>query len=149
MIEYLTEISPWHWTALGISLLVLEALGSGGFLIGAAISAFVTAISLLLFPEQDWKYQLSLFSALAVTFTIIYLKRFKNFNEKTDQPNLNDRTSQFIGQHFTLQEDIVNGKGRIQIGDTFWKIHCDSELSTGTNIKVIDNEGMTLIVKET
>jgi len=148
MIEYLTDISPWHWAALAIALLILEALGTGGFLIGAAVSALVTAASLILFPEQDWKYQLTLFSLLAVTFTVIYLNKFKNFNEKTDQPNLNDRTSQFIGQQFTLQEDIVNGKGRIQINDTFWKIHCDSELTTGTNIKVINTDGMTLIVKE-
>lgn len=147
MIEWLTDISSWHWTALGIVLLAIEALGTGGFLIGAAASAFITAISMLIFPEQDWKYQLTLFSLMAVVFTVVYLKKFKTFNEETDQPNLNDRASQFVGRQFTLKNDIVNGQGKIQVGDTFWKVRCDSDLSSGTKIEVVQHDGMTLIIK--
>ena len=146
MIEWLSEITAWHWSALGLGMLALEALGIGGFLIGAALSAFFTALSLLFFPELNWKIQLSLFSLLAVVFTIVYWIRFRNFNEKTDQPMLNDRPSQFVGKRYTLKENTVNREGKLQIGDTLWKIRSDKDLTTGTEVEVIKTDGMTLLI---
>jgi inner membrane protein len=147
MIEWLTDISAWHWSALGIGMLVLEALGVGGFLIGAALSAFTTALSLVFFPELGWKIQLTMFSSLSVVFTLVYWVKFRNFNEKTDQPTLNDRASQFVGKHYTLQEGTKNREGKLKIGDTLWKIRSDKDLLTGTEVEVINTEGMTFLVK--
>jgi len=147
MIEWLTEISAWHWGALGIALLALEALGTGGFLIGAALSAFTTALVLALFPELSWKIYLTLFSLLAVVFTLVYWVKFRAFNEKTDRPMLNDRASHFIGKRYTLQEATANHTGKLQIGDTLWKIHCDIDLPANTEVEVTKTEGMTLWIR--
>jgi len=144
MIEWLTDISAWHWFALGIALLAVEALGTGGFLIGAALSAFATALVLVIFPELSWKIYLTLFSLLSVVFTLVYWLKFRRFNEKTDQPLLNDRASQLIGRHYTLQEDMKNHAGKLQIGDSLWKIRCDKDLLANTKVEVIKTEGMTL-----
>ena len=149
MIEWLTNISAWHWSALGIGLLILEALGTGGFLIGAALSAFVTALTFIMMPELSWRTQLSLFSLLSVIFTVVYWFKFRNFNEKTDQPMLNDRASHFIGKQYTLQEAIINNQGRLKIGDTLWKLHCDQDLPANTDIEVTKTDGMALWVSAT
>jgi len=145
--NWLNEISAWHWASLGIILLILEILGTAGFLIGSAIAAFLMAAIIGIAPELDWKWQLAIFSSAAIAFSVIYLKRFANFNENSDQPNLNNRAAQHIGKRYTLNEAIVNGQGRIQVGDTFWKIHCDEDLEASTQIEVTGIDGMNLIVK--
>jgi inner membrane protein len=145
--QWLTEISAWHWASLGIILLIMEILGTAGFLIGSAIAAFLMAAIISIAPDMNWKWQLAIFSSTAIIFSIIYLKRFANFNENSDQPNLNNRAAQLIGKRYTLNEAIVNGQGRIQVGDTFWKISCDDELQESTSIEVTGIDGMTLIIK--
>jgi len=145
--EWLNEISSWHWASLAIILLVLEVLGSAGFLIGSAIAAFLMAAIMAITPDMNWKWQLTIFSTSAVIFSLIYLKRFANFNDKTDQPNLNNRAAQLIGKRYTLKEAIVNGQGRIQISDTFWKVSCDKDLVATTQVEVTGVDSMTLIVK--
>ena len=145
--QWLSEISAWHWASLGIILLIMEILGTAGFLIGSAIAAFLMAAVISIAPDLNWKWQLAIFSSTAITFSIIYLKRFANFNEDSDQPNLNNRAAQHIGKRYTLNEAIVNGHGRIQVGDTFWKVSCDEELQSSTSIEVTGIDGMTLVVK--
>lgn len=145
--EWLTQISAWHWASLAVVLLVLETLGTGGFLIGSSIAAFLMSAIIIISPNMDWKWQLAIFSTSAIVFSLIYLKRFAHFNENTDQPNLNNRAAQHIGKRYTLSEAIVNGQGRIQVGDTFWKITCDDDLAASTKIEVTDADSMTLMVK--
>jgi len=145
--DWLADISAWHWASLGVILLVLEILGTAGFLIGTAIAAFLMSVIISIFPDMDWKWQLAIFSTSAAIFSIIYLKRFANFNENTDQPNLNNRAAQHIGKRYTLNKAIVNGEGRIQVGDTFWKISCENDLQASTQIEVTGIDSMTLIVK--
>lgn len=145
--EWLNEISAWHWASLAIILLVMEILGTAGFLIGSAIAALLMSAIVAISPDINWKWQLAIFSTSAVIFSLIYLKRFANFNETTDQPNLNNRAAQLIGKRYTLKEDIVNGQGRIQISDTFWKISCDDDLEAPIQIEVIAVDSMTLCVK--
>lgn len=145
--EWLNEISAWHWASLAIILLVLEILGTAGFLIGSAVAAFLMAAIVAISPDMNWKWQLAIFSTSAVIFSLIYLKRFANFNENTDQPNLNNRAAQLIGKRYTLNEAIVNGQGRIQISDTFWKVSCEHDLEATTQVEVTDFDSMTLIVK--
>jgi len=145
--QWLTEISAWHWASLGIILLIMEMLGTAGFLIGSAIAAFLMAAVISIVPDLNWKWQLAIFSSTAIIFSVIYLKRFASFNEKSDQPNLNNRAAQHIGKRYTLNEAIVNGQGRIQVGDTFWKVTCDQDLEASTQVEVTDINGMDLIVK--
>ena len=71
--QWLTEISAWHWASLGIILLIMEILGTAGFLIGSAIAAFLMAAIISIAPDLNWKWQLAIFSSTAITFSIIYL----------------------------------------------------------------------------
>ena len=144
--QWLTEISPWHWASLGVLLLISEILGAAGFLIGSAIAAFLMSAIMIFAPELDWKWQLVVFSSTAVVFSFIYLKRFSSFNEETDQPALNKRAAMHIGKKVSLLEATANGMSKVQIGDTRWKVQCDKELEAGAVVNITAADGMTLIV---
>ena len=146
--QWLTEISPWHWASLGVLLLISEILGAAGFLIGSSIAAFLMSAILVFAPELDWKWQLTIFASSAIIFSVIYMKRFASFNEATDQPTLNKRAALHIGKKVSLKEDTLNGMGRVQIGDTFWKVRCDKDTKTGELVTITDADGMTLIAKK-
>ncbi|WP_324752108.1 NfeD family protein (plasmid) [Escherichia coli] len=52
------------------------------------------------------------------------------------------------GKEFTLSDDIVNGKGQLLIGDTFWPVETlhDENYPAGTRVIVTDMQGITLKV---
>lgn len=60
---------------------------------------------------------------------------------------LNQRNEQLIGQTTILQEALVSGSGRVNLGDTTWAVRCNEDLPAGTKIVVIDVEGIILVVE--
>jgi membrane protein implicated in regulation of membrane protease activity len=64
----------------------------------------------------------------------------------TDEPALNRRAEQYVGQSFTLKEPIVNGEGKIKVDDSTWKI-TGTDIDAGATVRVIAVEGSTLIVE--
>lgn len=145
--DFLNNIQPWVWLVIGLALLSLEALGTAGFILGSALSAIVVSVILWIFPELSWPAQLLFFASGSFLLTLAYWKFFFRVNEQTDQPKLNNRLALLVGQHITIAEDIPTGIGRIQIGDTFWKIKVETPLSSGQVVKVVSYEGLMLIVQ--
>ena len=148
LLELIRNLEDWHWFVFGMMLMVLEVAGAGGFLIGMAVAAFAMAGLMFLAPELPWPWQIGLFALLSVGLTVLYIKVFKNFNQATDAPLINDRGAQLVGQFITLTEPINNGEGSVQVGDTRWRVKCEGNLPIGEIVQVADSEGMTLILAE-
>ena len=140
------ELQPWHWFVLGLCLLIIEIFVPAGFFIGISVASILMALLSLAIDDLNWEWQLMLFAIFAVVFTVLYLRVFKRFNQKTDSPKLNDRAAQLIGLQLTLEESI-SGQGHIQIGDTRWTLQCEGSIDAGTNVRVVDRRGMNLIVE--
>lgn len=140
-------ITTWHWLTLAVVLLILEVLGTSGFLLGIAVAAFAMAGVLALDMLPAWQHQLLLFSLLAVIFTLLYWRVFRRFNDRSSEPLLNDRAAQLIGRRFVLENTLIGGQGRVRIGDTMWKAESESELEAGTSVEVFASEGMTLKIR--
>lgn len=140
-------ITTWHWLTLAVVLLILEVLGTSGFLLGIAVAALAMAGAVALDFTPAWQHQLLLFSLLAVIFTLLYWKVFRRFNDQSAEPLLNDRAAQLIGRRLVLDDTLVGGQGRVRIGDTLWKAEADQELTAGTSVEVWASEGMTLKVR--
>jgi membrane protein implicated in regulation of membrane protease activity len=66
--------------------------------------------------------QAVLFSVFALVSVGIYLKWFRRRAPGSDQPLLNRRADQLIGQVVRLDQAIVAGRGRVQIADAFWTV---------------------------
>ena len=145
--EWFTALTTWHWLSLGVVLLLLEVLGASGFLVGLAVASLTMAGAVALGLLEGWQYQLLIFAVLAVACTILYWRVFRKFNTASEEPLLNDRAAQLIGRKLKLQQNLENGQGRIQIGDTLWKAEAETELVAGTRVEVYASEGMTVKVR--
>ncbi len=144
--EWLHQIEPWHWLTLCIVLLGLEALGSAGFLLGAALAAGMLAIFKWALPELSWQWQLSLFAILSVVFSVMYWRRFRRFNQRTDHPVINQRTKAMIGKEYRLDVAIHAGTSKVQLGDTFWKVTSEVDIAPDVRFRIIDADTDSLVV---
>ena len=59
---------------------------------------------------------------------------------------LNRRAEQCVGRLYTLEEPIVNGRGRVKVDGVFWKIEGD-DLEAGNRVKVVGADGVILKVE--
>ncbi len=147
MEEFTLILQDWHWLVLALLLIGAETLGTGGFLIGLALAAFLMSV-LIYFLDITWQWQLVYYALTSLLFTWVYWRFFRGFNDKTDQPTINDRAAQLIGRRLILDEPIMQGQCRVQIGDTRWKIKAAQDYPVGTEVEVIKSEGMELLVKQ-
>ncbi len=147
---WLDQLSMWHWFILGLILLMGEAFGAAGFLLGAAVAAILTGVLVWLSTYMvdggmQWQGQILSWTALAIVCSLLYWKKFRASKQVSERPELNHRSQQLIGRKLILQQD-VNLEGRIQFGDTFWKVCCDEALKSGDKIEVVDADVSTLTI---
>ena len=145
MFDSVLTISPWHWMALGVLLLAAEAFGIGGFLVGAAAAALVTAV--LAWLGAEWTWQLICFGGLTFILSVAYWKYFKNFNQKqTEGVTVNDKMETMIGKTGSVVQVLSPTQGKVMIGDTLWDYVSESELEKGNTVKVCSYDGTVLRV---
>ena len=142
---FLFGIDHWHWWVLGVILLVGEMLAPGVFLLWMGIAAGITGIVVLLVPEMDWRYQFLLFAVLAVISVLAARFYLKRRPIETDRPALNRRGQQYVGRTFTLAEAVENGRGKLHVDDTMWRI-TGPDLAAGQQVEVVGVDGVLLQV---
>jgi membrane protein implicated in regulation of membrane protease activity len=145
--ELFDHLHAWHWATLAVILFALEMLVSTGFLLGIGLAAIVLAVIMLVLPTLAWEWQLLLFGVLCVTLTLAYRKYFRNVNEATDNPLLNDRAAQLVGKSFILGVDL-DRSGADMLGDTRWTLRSSGRLAKGTRVRVTGVDGMVLHIEE-
>jgi len=145
MIEFAMNLQWWHWWIAAAVLGAAETLLPGAVAIWFATAAAVVGSLLLLVPIP-WQLQLVLFGALG--FVALYVwRRFKGTHPETsDQPRLNQRAAQYIGQVCVLSEAIAQGYGKARVGDGVWKVR-GPDLPAGARVRVTGAEGALLIVE--
>lgn len=146
MFLLLTQMEPWHWMALGVSLLAIEAMLGTELLLGMGLAGLAVALVYKLVPDLSWQMQLVWFAVLSIVFTLLYWKKFRASEQQTDQPLLNNRTAQLVGKQMPLFEPIVNGTGKVQIADALWAVK-GVDAPKETVVRVVGAEGMTLVVE--
>lgn len=144
----LAELGPWNWIALGMVLLVLEILVPGVFLLWIGIAALIVgAASLALWGAGFWSWELQvvIFLVLCVVCAYAGKRLLGGKNAQSDQPLLNRRSEQLIGRTATLKEPISEGYGRIQLGDTLWRV-VGPDLPSGAQVRVVSVKDSELVV---
>jgi len=138
LVDFFSQLGPWNWMALGFVLLILEILVPGVFLLWIGIAAIIIGgLSLLLWDAGFWSWQLQvvLFLALSIACALAGKKIMSKRGDQSDQPLLNRRGAQLVGRIATLTDPIVDGRGRVKIGDTMWRIS-GPDLPAGTKVRV-------------
>lgn len=145
---FLESIEYWHWLIFGVILLSLEILVFGAIFLWFGIAAIIVGTLVFLIPTLLWMPQILIWSILAVAGAVGWQQYRKKNPPKDNAKGMNRRGEQYIGRHFTLTKDIVNGVGEMHVDDTRWKIVCHHDLTAGTKVTVRGVEGTSLRVED-
>lgn len=131
---------PWHWWLLGGILVLAEAFVPGFVLIWLGLAALATGSVLWLVPGLAWPWQITLFSLLnllgAGTWLALRRRRAVAAGETEDAAALNRRAESLVGRIAPLVEPIIDGRGKIRIGDTVWLVS-GPDLPAGRRVEVV------------
>jgi membrane protein implicated in regulation of membrane protease activity len=140
IVQWFAGVGAWNWMILGTVLLALEILTPGVYLLWLGIAAIITGLLSFAFWETafwGWQVQILAFLVLSIVSVLIGRRVFPTTGTAdTDQPLLNQRERQLVGRTATLEEPIVEGRGRIRLGDTLWRIS-GPDLPAGARVRVI------------
>ncbi|WP_196138903.1 NfeD family protein [Aliikangiella sp. G2MR2-5] len=143
----LENLVYWHWMVLGLVLVILEMLAPGAILMWFGFGAIIVGGLLFLFPEMGWEWQVLIFSLISFASIFAWKKLRKSSpDDDTESGTLNQRGKALVGRKVPLKEAIVNGVGRIQIDDTFWRVEGD-DMEEGRLVRITDTDGATLKVE--
>ncbi len=141
------DLLYWHWIVLGLVLIILEMLLPGFVLMWFGAGALLVGSLLYIFPEISWQWQFFIFSIFSVLS--LFGWRYWSKNNESDDPEsgvLNQRGKALVGRKTVLIEAIVNGVGRVQLDDTFWRVNGD-DLDKDKLVLIVDVDGATLKVE--
>ena len=145
--SFFVGLSFWHWIILAVILFVLELITGSGFMLWVAIGAIISAVFVGVFPSLYWAWQVLLFSCFSLIACFGWWRFLKTRTEASDKPLLNQRGQQLVGRSFDLSDAIVNGRGKVRVGDTFWLVEGE-DLPEGTKVNVECVDGVVLKVRK-
>jgi hypothetical protein len=138
------QFGPWLWFALAVMLFVLESIVPGVHFVWFGLSALVVGV-IGLATSLAWEWQLIAFAliAMATVFWVRHTSRVES--AKPDVPDLNVRGAQYIGRVLTIEDPIVNGRGKVRVGDTVWVAEGEDG-PRGASVRVTGTDGTVLVV---
>lgn len=140
---FVMEIQFWHWLAFGGILGVLEILAPGFVLIWLGLAAIAVGLLLLAWPAMPFAFQLLAYAGFAVVSVLIWFYWLRRQPAESDMPSLNRRTEQLIGRRAPVVVAIVNGRGRIKLGDSTWAV-TGPDLPAGHMVEITGADGTLL-----
>jgi membrane protein implicated in regulation of membrane protease activity len=136
----------WHWWVFAIVLLILEILTPGAFFMWMSAAAGVIGVVLLAAPELSWQTQFVIFAVTSIIAIIAGKMWFSRNPINTEMPSLNAREDELIGKVFEVEQAIVNGSGRIKVGESTWKVN-GTDCAVGASVRVVGVNGAVLTVE--
>lgn len=148
MEEFFLGLQFWHWLVFGSILIIIEVFAPSAIFLWPGAAAIVIGLVNLAVPELTWMYLLSGWAVLSVILAAGWQSYKKSKGGDAPTSTINRRGEQYVGRHFTLTKDIVNGTGELHVDDTRWKIVSAYDVSAGAKVKVTAVEGTSLRVEE-
>ncbi|MCA6966900.1 NfeD family protein [Pectobacterium carotovorum] len=147
-IELVMENAHWFWLSLGGLLLAAEMLGASGYLLWSGLSAVLVGLLTWVMP-LGWPLQGTIFAILTIVTALLWWYWLRKRTLSRPQSMLNQRGQQLVGLRTTLTDPVINGFGRVNIGDSSWRVKSEQDLPAGTHVEVIAIDGITLHVRPT
>ena len=132
------------WGCAALLLMAAEAFAPGAFMLWLGFAAAGTFLLVWWLPMTEL-WQAVAFVALSFVSVGIYIVYFRGKGRASDQPLLNRRGEQLVGQVFNLHHAIVDGRGRIKIGDALWTVQ-GPDLPAHARVRVVAVDSMVLKV---
>jgi len=141
ILDFVNDLGGWAWWVGGAILLAIEILAPGNVFVWFGIAAIVTG-AVALIGTIDWQVQLIVF-AVASLVLVVLGRRYFGRAGVSEEPLLNERATRLVGQSYVLGDPIVDGNGRVRIGDTVWRV-TGPDLPSGTRVRIIGHDGSVL-----
>lgn len=145
MLDFVQHLSFWDWLALGTVLLILEVFGAGGYLLWLGIAAAAVGVITFVLPTLSWTVQMLSFAVLSLATALYWWRRQSSVARPSDQPGLNTRGQELIGRTFQVTDAIVDGRGKVKVGDGVWLAR-GPDAPAGSRVKVTGLDGVVLLV---
>jgi hypothetical protein len=140
-------LGSYGWWLLALLLIAAELVAPGYFLLWIGLAAAVMGLLMLVLPDLGFLAQAVVFGVLSVLICFVYWKYIRPATElRDDQPLLNRKGARMIGRHVTVVDAIVNGRGKVKIGDSVWLAEGDDK-EVGAVVEVLSVNGTTLTVR--
>lgn len=130
------------WLSFGIFLLVLEVVGNTLIFLWFSGAMFVTALITWLWAPTP--LQQGLVFSVATVLALLGWQRFRPLQKMEGRDaasGLNNRLAGYVGRELVLAEPVVNGRGRVNLDDTYWNAAGD-DMPTGTRVRIAAVDGM-------
>jgi len=138
------SMGGWSWLILGMALVVAEIFIPSSFIIWFGLSAILAGVTTLIL-DIGWQLQFLIFGVSAVFFLLFVRRLMLTRKYDADQPNINQREEQLKGQVVVVVEPIINGVGKVKLGDTLWQAKGD-DAEIGENVVITGISGASLHV---
>jgi membrane protein implicated in regulation of membrane protease activity len=139
-------VNPWTWAIGALAAAVLEIFVPGAYLIWIAVGAAITALATFAFV-LSLTAQLVIFviasSVACVAGYFVYQKLITPRAGSATPPN--QRELDMVGAHGVLFEAIVNGQGKVSLGDSVWLAQ-GADMPAATPVVVTAVRGTMVIV---
>lgn len=141
----------WHWLVFGMVLMMLELIVPSFTILWFGLGGLVVGLTLLILAEIPFTWQVLIWVASSVGFTIIWFKILK--------PRMKDQTMAGISREAVLGETAMviskpEGQKRGQLrfavpvlGSETWEYLCEKQVDVGDRVVVQEVSGNTMIVR--
>lgn len=146
--DFLQNLSPWHWWALSIVFLAVEIIAPSTYFLWPAVAAAVIGIVLWFQPHISLLGQVLSFFIMAATAIALWTI-FGRQPSKPAVPHLNQRAAQYIGRRATVISAFKNGRGEVELDDTRWPAETadGSDAAAGETVEIRAVDGTLLKVR--
>ena len=134
------------WLAGGLALVIAEMMLPGFFLIFLGVGAALIGVVALLVPGMPILLQAVLFAGLTAGAVAIGWRWYRGSDRTSSDPLLNDRAARLIGKRVAVCDAIVDGEGRVTVGDGAWSA-TGPDAGVGTTVKIVGANGSVLQVE--
>lgn len=137
------------WFLIGVGLLLLEFTAPGLVILFFGIGALITSISCWLGLAETMPVQVLIFSAASMLCIFTLRKYVQKWFVGDSQNEPDEMSHEFIGKSVKVVSAIPggNGRGKVELKGADWNATSATSHSEGDMVKVIDRDGLNLIVE--
>lgn len=145
------KIVFWYWWALAAVLLVCEMTLPGVVFLFLAVGAAAAGLFLLVLPSVGIELQLVVFAVISAGSALMLRPLLRGLQQgglqqvRNDDTNLNARGDSMVGRIIVLDQPILNGRGRVTLGDGSWTV-TGPDMVAGARVRITAVSGTELKV---
>ena len=148
--EQIAQAGYLTWFTIGIVFAIFELIVPGFYLLWFGIASLTMGIivNFITFTLVETFVVFTVFAGLySALGWWVYTKLLKKNSEKNKY--LNDIAGSHVGKVYQLSQDVVDGRAKAKVGDSFWLVQTDDDgLKQGDKVKVVSiYEGVILKVE--